>query len=346
MNFSIDIQSIDASVKSALQHKIDTKTKPLGALGRLEQLALQIGSIQQTLKPTLKYPHLLVFAADHGIAREGVSAYPQEVTYQMVLNFLSGGAAINVFAGQHGLELKIIDAGVNHDFGTAGQMVDAKVGLGTKSFLHEPAMSAEECERALKRGTEIAEDVLATGCNVMGFGEMGIGNTSSAAVIMHLLTGIELTDCIGRGTGVDTTGYGRKREVLELALKKNGRPTDPLDVLSIYGGFEIAMMCGAMMKAASKGAIVLVDGFIATSAFLVASKLQPTIREYAIFCHQSDEKGHRKILEHLDAAPLLQLSMRLGEGSGCAVAYPIVESAVKFLNEMASFESAGVSNKD
>ena len=331
--------------REQLTHKIDTKTKPLGALGFLEKLAFQIGEAQQTLHLILKKPTIIVFAGDHGIANAGVSAYPQAVTYQMVLNFLNGGAAINVFCKQHKIDLKIVDAGVNFDFPTHRKLINAKVGKGTKSFLTEKAMTNAELNQCLAHGKTIVQQVFEKGCNIIGFGEMGIGNTSSAAILMHLLTQIPLTQCVGRGTGLDDKQFLRKITILQNALDNQSVSSDPLSILATFGGFEIAQMCSAMMTAFERNMLIMIDGFIATSAFLVAYKLNPDIRRNAIFCHLSDEFGHKNLLNYLEVVPILQLNMRLGEGTGCAVAYPIIESAVHFLNDMASFESADVSNK-
>lgn len=333
------------TIRQQLQHKIDFKTKPLGALGRLEKLALQIGLVQNTLNPQLTKPTILVFAADHGIAREGVSAYPQEVTYQMVLNFLSGGAAINVFCRQNEIDLKVIDAGVNFDFEPDDRLVNAKIGYGTANFLNAPAMTSAQVTACFEAAANVVESVHQTGCNVIGFGEMGIGNTSSAAILMHLLTQIPLTQCVGRGTGLNDEQYFKKIKILQQAIDNQQVKDDPLSILSAFGGFEIAQICGAFLAAYERNMLILVDGFIATSAFLVAFKINPAILQNAIFCHLSDEFGHKNMLNYLGVEPLLQLSMRLGEGTGCAVAYPIVKSAVEFLNTMASFDSAGVSNK-
>ena len=362
------IAPLDAALASALQEKIDQKTKPLGALGQLELLALQIGLIQQTLAPSLNNPHLLVFAGDHGAARAGVSAFPQEVTWQMVENFLAGGAAINVFARQNGLALKVIDAGVAHDFGRGkwGQtpifvcskigvcphfppfFVDAKVAPGTANYIEQAAMSAAQCGEAMARGAALVRELAAAGCNVVGFGEMGIGNTASAALITHCLTGVPLAECVGRGTGLDDTGLARKRQLLESALARYraaGGGNDPLAVLAEFGGFEIAMMAGAMLAAAEARMLLLIDGFIVGSAVLVAAKLAPALTDYCVFCHRSAEPGHRAQLSELGAQPLLDLGLRLGEGTGAALAYPLVQAAVNFLNEMASFASAGVAEK-
>jgi nicotinate-nucleotide--dimethylbenzimidazole phosphoribosyltransferase len=331
-------------MKEQLQHKIDFKTKPLGALGMLEKIALQIGEIQNTLCPVLQNPTIVVFAGDHGVANEGLSAYPQEVTYQMVLNFLSGGAAINVFAKQHNIALKIVDAGVNHDFELHNGLVDAKVAKGTKSFLSAKAMTKEQLDECLLKGKEIVNSVVHSGCNVIGFGEMGIANTSAAAMLMSYCCNIAIENCVGRGTGINDTALENKIALLKKATDFHGEITDPMEILETFGGFEIAQMVGAMLEAFEKNMLILVDGFIASSAFLVAFKMKKEISKNAIFCHQSEEQGHQKMLEFMKAEPLLKLKMRLGEGTGCAVAYPIIQSAVNFLNEMASFESAGVTS--
>jgi nicotinate-nucleotide--dimethylbenzimidazole phosphoribosyltransferase len=330
----------------ALSAAINNKTKPLGSLGMLEALAAQIGLIQQTTAPQLRAPALIVFAGDHGIVAEGVSAYPQSVTWQMVENFLAQGAAINVFARQNGMALHIVDAGVNHDFGVRDGLVDRKVGPGTHNFAQQPAMSAEQCGTALEHGIALARSM--TG-NLLGFGEMGIGNTTSAAAIMHRLTGIPVASCVGAGTGLDAAGVAHKQAVIERAVAHHGgnaSVTSPLDVLATFGGYEIAMMVGAMLAAAERRMVLLIDGFIVTSALLVAARLQPAILDYCVFSHCSNEQGHRQMLAALDAKPLLQLGLRLGEGTGCALALPLLQAAVNFLNQMATFESAQVSEKN
>jgi len=343
----ISVPKLDDSLDSALHHKIDNKTKPLGSLGQIESLALQIGRIQQTLTPAFSHPHLLVFAGDHGAAKAGVSAFPQDVSWQMVENFLAGGAAINVFARHNGLALKIVDSGVAHDFGQRDALIDAKIDLGTRNYIVEPAMSAVQCETALARGAQIAHALADEGCNVLGFGEMGIGNTASASLITHALTGAPLVDCIGRGTGLDDAGLARKCDLLAQAVKRAALPakTDAVNVLCEFGGFEIVMMAGAMIGAAERGMTLLIDGFIVTSALLAASRLAPNIRDYCIFCHRSVEPGHLAQLADLKADPLIDLNLRLGEGTGAALAWPLVGAAAAFLNEMASFEAAGVSEK-
>jgi nicotinate-nucleotide--dimethylbenzimidazole phosphoribosyltransferase len=345
---AFSIPPLDSTLDAALQHKIDNKTKPLGSLGQLERLALQVGRIQRTLSPTLTQPHILVFAGDHGAAKAGVSAFPQEVTWQMVENFLSGGAGINVFARANGMALKVIDAGVAHDFGARSDLIDAKISpTGTRNYLTEPAMSAAECAAALAKGADIARALADAGCNVLGFGEMGIGNTASASLITHALTSAPLVDCVGRGTGLDDKGLARKRDLLAQAVYRAGLPADAdaATVLAEFGGFEIVMMAGAMLGAAERGMVLLIDGFIVTSALLAASRIAPTIRDYCIFCHRSAEPGHLAQLRDLQGDPLIDLGLRLGEGTGAALAWPVVRAAVAFLNEMASFESAGVTGQ-
>ncbi|MDP2152183.1 MAG: nicotinate-nucleotide--dimethylbenzimidazole phosphoribosyltransferase [Methylotenera sp.] len=342
-----NIQSLDQSLKAVLVDKINHKTKPLGALGQLESITLQLGLIQQTLAPQLSNPTLLVFAGDHGVVDAGVSPYPQAVTAQMVLNFLQGGAAINVFARQNNMQLRVIDAGVNYDFDANTDLIHAKVGAGTANFLQAPAMTAAQCQQALATGAALAKQEALAGCNVFGFGEMGIGNTSSASCLMSVLCGISIDECVGRGTGLDDAGLAQKLSVLRQAIDFHDISGESvLDVLATFGGYEIAMMAGAMLGAAEQHSVLLIDGFIATSALLVASQLQPNILQYCVFTHCSGEAGHRRLLAHLEATPLLDIGLRLGEGTGAALAYPLVQAAVNFINEMASFESAGVSTKD
>jgi nicotinate-nucleotide--dimethylbenzimidazole phosphoribosyltransferase len=332
----------DASLSKLLDANINNKSKPLGSLGILESLAKQVGLIQQSTHPELIKPTILVFAADHGIVAENVSAYPQSVTWQMVENFLAQGAAINVFARQNKCDLQIIDAGVNHDFGSLNDLIDRKVAAGTRNFAHEPAMTADECNSAIRHGMALVAEL---NSNVIGFGEMGIGNTTSAAAIMHKLTDTPVADCVGAGAGLTEGGILHKQRVIERAVAHHASVIDPIDVLSTFGGFEIAMMVGAMLKAAERRAVLLIDGFIVTSALIVAAQLQPSILDYCVFSHCSDENGHRHMLTYLNARPLLQLSLRLGEGTGCALALPLLQAAVNFMREMATFESAQVSEK-
>jgi len=333
------------NLQEKLIQKINLKTKPLGSLGILEDLALKIGLIQNTLTPELKNPSMIVFAGDHGITDEKVSPFPKEVTFQMVMNFLQGGAAINVFCKQNHICLKVVDAGVDFDFEPTLNLIQRKIARGTRNFIIEKAMTEKECSDALEEGRKIAQDEFNTNCNIIAFGEMGIGNTSSAAMLMHKFTKLPVEVCVGKGTGLDDKGVQHKIEVLNRASEKHNVQI-PFDVLQSYGGFEIAMMVGAMLQAAELGMIILVDGFIATSAVITAFHFNADVLKNCIFTHLSDERGHKLCLEYLKVEPVLQLRMRLGEGSGAAVAFPIVQAAVSFLNEMSSFEDAGVSNKD
>lgn len=331
---------VNDELDAALTAAIDNKTKPLGSLGRLESLARQLGLIQDTTAPRIDRPTILVFAGDHGIVAEGVSAYPQEVTWQMVENFLAGGAAINVFARQNDCAIQVIDAGVNHVFGERAGLVDRKVASGTRNFAIEPAMSTEECALAMERGMQLVRELPG---NVVGFGEMGIANTTAAAALMHKFTQIPLAECVGAGTGLPPAGIRHKQAVLEAAMQRHAHVNEPLAVLATFGGFEIAMMAGAMLQAAALRKVLLIDGFIVTSALLAAVRMQPAILDYCVFSHCSNEQGHRQMLEHLGARPLLQLDLRLGEGTGSALALPLLHAAVNFLAEMATFSSAQVS---
>ncbi|WP_227815631.1 nicotinate-nucleotide--dimethylbenzimidazole phosphoribosyltransferase [Nitrogeniibacter aestuarii] len=342
---NIPITPLDDTQVASLQHKIDTKTKPLGSLGRIETLAAQLGRIQQTDSPSLSRPHVVVFAGDHGAAKAGISAYPQDVTWQMVENFLAGGAAINVFARQAGVALRVVDAGVAHEFGKREGLINAKIGAGTANYLEAPAMSGADRDKAIAYGRQLAHTLAKAGCNAIGFGEMGIGNTASASLITHCIADIELPLVIGRGTGLDDAALDLKNALLAQAVRRGGRPSNPLDALAEYGGFEIAMMTGAIMGAAEKRMVILIDGFIVTAALLVAHALIPHITDYCVFAHRSGEPGHELQLMHLNAVPLLDLGLRLGEGTGAALAFPLLQAAVGFLVDMASFDSAGVSDK-
>ncbi|CAM2177108.1 Nicotinate-nucleotide--dimethylbenzimidazole phosphoribosyltransferase [Paraburkholderia sacchari] len=345
------VEPLDPSLRNALQHLIDTKTKPPGSLGRLEALARQLGLIQRTTRPSVERPVMIVFAGDHGIANEGVSPYPQAVTAQMVANFIAGGAAINAFSGVAGLELEIVDAGVATPLpplpplADISKLVSLPLARGTRNFAHEPAMTRDEAIAALAAGAARVRHHAALGTNVIGFGEMGIANTSSAACLMSRLCGVPIDECVGRGTGLDNAGLARKRNVLAAALARHPNAREPIDVLATFGGFEIAMMAGAFLEAARQRMAILVDGFIATSALLVADALAPHVREYCVFAHASNEAGHRRMLDHFGARELLALDLRLGEGTGAALAVPLLRAAVAFLNEMASFESAGVDER-
>jgi nicotinate-nucleotide--dimethylbenzimidazole phosphoribosyltransferase len=347
MSFVPQPQPLDRSLERALQHVIDTKTKPLGSLGRLETLALQIGLIQRTTAPRIERPALIVFAGDHGIAAEGVSPFPQEVTVQMVANFLAGGAAINALSRSVGMTLEVVDAGVATALPASPGLVDIAIRRGgTHNFAQSPAMTRDEALLAIERGAARVRHHAALGTTVIGFGEMGIANTSSAACLMNRLCDVPIDACVGRGTGLDDAGVAAKRAVLAKALAKYPVNADAIDTLATFGGFEIAMMTGAFLAAAEANLTILVDGFIASAALLVAQAIAPDVLDYCVFAHASDEAGHRRMLEHFHAAPLLQLDLRLGEGTGAALALPLLRAAVAFLNEMASFESAGVANKE
>jgi nicotinate-nucleotide--dimethylbenzimidazole phosphoribosyltransferase len=339
------------SLRNQIQDKIDYKTKPIGALGRLEEIALQVGMIQETQTPKITNPNLLVFAADHGIAATGlVNPYPQSVTAQMVLNFIHGGAAINVFCRQNKIGLKIIDAGVNYDFATAAHpdFINAKIKKGTANYLYGDAMDAESARTSIQKGEAIIKELVQQGCNCVGFGEMGIGNTSSASLIMSAILKCPLEECIGRGTGADDELLNTKIQTLKKAYQIHALQTyssNPIELLSKVGGFEIAMMVSAYLQAAKENMVIVVDGFISTAALLIAFEVEPKIIDNCIFAHTSGEKGHERMLAYLKAKPLLNLGLRLGEGTGAALAIPLIQSSVNFLNEMASFETAGVSNK-
>jgi nicotinate-nucleotide--dimethylbenzimidazole phosphoribosyltransferase len=337
-----------ASLDAELRHCIDFKTKPMGALGRLESLALQIGLVQKTTRIRLEQPQMVVFAADHGITDAKVSAYPQAVTVQMVLNMLAGGAAVNVFARQHGFTLTVVDAGVATPIPTAPvrtqhdpvRLLQRKIGFGTRNMARGPAMTMAQAISALHAGMDVIEHLPG---NVIAFGEMGIGNTSSAALLFSRLTDVPLKDTVGRGTGLNDEQLKHKLQVLMEVSRKHHAAKTALELLSAMGGFEIAMMAGAMIQAAHERRVILIDGFITGAAALVAQKLAPPVVDYMVFCHRSAELGHRLMLTHFNAQPLLDLDLRLGEGSGALLAWPLLQSASAFLNEMASFEAAGVS---
>lgn len=332
-----------------LRHKLDHKTKPQGSLGRIEELALQIGLILGTDSPRLEQPQLAVFAADHGLAAQGVSAYPGDVTAQMVLNFLAGGAAVSVLARQHGLALTVVDCGVRQEFAPQPGLLVRKQAAGTQDSSLGPAMSREQCEQAVANGQALVE---AWPGNALLLGEMGIGNTSAASLLLSRLTGHDLDDCVGAGTGLDDAGIVRKRAVLRRVLALHADAAAPLDALAAFGGFEIATMVGAVLQAAAQRRVIVVDGFISSAAVLLARALAPHVVQRCIFSHRSGEYGHALLLRHLGPAPdvparpLLQLELRLGEGSGAALAWPLLQSACALLGEMATFESAGVSTRD
>ncbi len=341
----LQTNSINTELDEQIRKKIDLKTKPPGALGTLEEIAFKVCRIQETLTPRLIKPTILVCAGDHGITQENVSPFPQEVTFQMVMNFLAGGAAINVFCRQHAINLLVADTGVNYDFEPHNQLLDYKIRKGTRNFATEAAMTLAECKTAMHNGAEIIKKLSIEGTNIIGFGEMGIGNTTAATALLCKYGKYPAKQASGAGTGLDSEGIQHKARVIDKALLLHQKVTDPIEILATFGGYEIATICGAILKAAELNMIILSDGFIATSALIAAHAINPVITDYCLFAHQSNEQGHQLMLKHLKAKPILNLNMRLGEGTGSAIAYPIVQSAVNFINEMSSFEDAGVSNK-
>lgn len=341
MTFALPVLTdlADAARARQLQSKLDHKTKPRGSLGQLETLALQLGLLLQTDSPTLQAPQLVVFAGDHGLAKHGVSAYPSEVTWQMVENFLTGGAAVSVLARQHGLALTVADCGVNHDFAPQPGLHTCKIAYGTADSLAQAAMSTDQCGQALSNGRTL---IKALPGNVLLLGEMGIGNTSAASLLLARLANLPLEQCTGAGTGLDAPALERKKQILQSVLTKHADANAPLQALAAFGGFEIATMVGAIFEASASNRVIVIDGFITSAAVLVASQLDPLVIQRCVFAHRSDERGHALLLTHLNARPLLDLQLRLGEGSGAALAWPLLVSACDLLNHMASFASAGV----
>ncbi|WP_075997166.1 nicotinate-nucleotide--dimethylbenzimidazole phosphoribosyltransferase [Salaquimonas pukyongi] len=340
------ISRLDETRRERIQSAIDNKTKPPGSLGRIEELALAIALCQQTETPSADPARLLIFAGDHGLTAEGVSAWPSKVTTQMVLNFLSGGAAANVFAKTNNVAITVADAGIIGDLPDHPDLVRAKIRKGTANALQEDALSLQEVDQALAFGARIAADAVQNGTKTVLLGEMGIGNTSSASLLAHAIAGIDLETLTGPGAGLDGDGVNRKLEILHKTAARRPGELEPRDALSAYGGLEIACMAGALIGAASAGGMVLVDGFIATAAALCALKARPEAAGYTVFSHRSKEPGHHAVLQALDATPLLDLDLRLGEGTGALLAFPLLRNACAMLNDMATFESAGVSGKE
>ena len=337
---SFKIETPDMILRPAIQAKIDNLNKPKGSLGRLEELAMQICLIQQTLSPALSHPCHLLLGGDHGIEREGVSVSPREVTWQQMINFTRGGGGVNMFCRQHGFKLRIVDVGVDYDLAHIPGIIDRKIGRGTKNFLYEPAMSEEEYDKAIAVGASLVDDCIEEGCKVLSIGEMGIGNTSPSSIWMHLFGNIPLEKCIGAGAGLDTPGIRHKYEVLSKAVERfKANPQDPL---RYFGGFEMIAAIGAMLRAAECHLVILVDGFIMTACALAAIRLYPASQDYMIFTHCGDESGHRMMLDIVEAKPLLNLGLRLGEGTGALCAYPLVDSAVRMINEMNNFDNAKI----
>ncbi|MBI1238629.1 MAG: nicotinate-nucleotide--dimethylbenzimidazole phosphoribosyltransferase [Alphaproteobacteria bacterium] len=336
----------DPALAAAIDKELSAKTMPPGALGRMTALAKQIGLVQGTVKPRAESAHLLLFAGDHGIVAEGVSAWPQAVTAAMVMNFANGGAAANVFARSVSASLRVIDAGVATPLPEHPAIIRAAVRAGTRNALHEDALTAEEIATALTKGAAFARGAIEEGAAIVALGEMGIGNTASAALLAHAIEGIPLDILAGPGAGLDEPGVAHKLSVLRHAAARRPAPLQPLDALAAFGGCEIAMMAGALLGAAHAGAIVLVDGFIASAAALAALRLVPGAERFCVFAHRSAEPGHTVILKALDAAPLFDLHMRLGEGTGALLAVPLIRAAAALLSEMATFDSAGVPERE
>lgn len=336
------IEKPDENLRPSIIDKINNLTKPKGSLGRLEEMALQIALIQQTLTPALHKPQNIIFAADHGIVDEGVSLSPKEVTWQQLSNFLHGGAGVNFLCRQHGFELKIVDAGVDYDLPYEKGIIDMKVRRSTRNYLYEAAMTKEEMKLCIERGAEVVRRCHEEGSNVLSFGEMGIGNTSSSSLWMTYFTGIPLEQCVGAGSGLNQQGIRHKYEVLKRSMENYNGDGSATDIIRYFGGLEMVMAVGAMLQAAELKMLILVDGFIMTNCMLAAMQLCPAVKDYAIFGHCGDESGHKLILEYIQAKPLINLGLRLGEGTGAICAYPLVDSAVRMINEMDNFAHASI----
>ena len=307
---------------------------------------MQICLIQQTLEPSLAHPCHLLLGGDHGIEREGVSVSPREVTWQQMINFARGGGGVNMFCRQHGFKLRIVDVGVDYDLSKVDGIINHKIARGTKNFLYEPAMSEEEFNKAIQIGSDLVDDCIAEGCRILSIGEMGIGNTSPSSIWMSIFGDIPLKDCIGAGAGLNNDGIRHKYEVLSKAVSRHQLYLSPLTShllpLRIFGGFEMIAAIGAMLRAAEQHLIILVDGFIMTACALAAIRLYPASQDYMIFTHCGDESGHKMMLDIINAKPLLHLGLRLGEGTGALCAFPIIDSAVRMMNEMNNFDNAKI----
>ncbi len=352
---SFHIERPDERLRPDIQDKIDNLNKPKGSLGVLENLAMQVCLIQQTLTPSLAHPCHLLLGGDHGIEREGVSVSPREVTWQQMINFTRGGGGVNMFCRQHGFKLRIVDVGVDYDLSIIPGIIDRKIARGTRNFLHEPAMTEEEFDKAIEVGASLVDDCIAErqrigdgtsemGCQVLCIGEMGIGNTSPSSIWMSLFCQIPLDECIGAGAGLDTVGIRHKREVLRRAVAHSDifYHTSDIYPLRYFGGFEMIAAIGAMLRAAEQHLVILIDGFIMTACALAACRLYPAAQSYMVFGHCGDESGHRRMLDAMDAKPLLSLGLRLGEGTGALCAFPILDSAVRMMNEMNNFDNGNI----
>lgn len=340
------IPPIDLKHERAARARLDRLTKPLGSLGRLEDLAARYAAMTACLEPVVSRKIVCTFVGDHGVAAEGVSAYPAEVTAQMVLNFARGGAGVNVLAGHVGAEVRVVDIGVACDLGVVPGIISRKVVRGTRNMVAGPAMSREEAIRTIEVGIAVAEEAIGDGADLIGTGDMGIGNTTPSSAITAVLTGRSVAAVTGRGTGVDDKGLTRKIDVIERAILVNEpQASDPLDVLAKVGGAEIGGIAGCILGAARHRVPVVLDGFISGAGALIAVGLQPRCRDYLVASHQSVEQGHRAVLDHLALDPLLDLNLRLGEGTGACLGMSLVEAAVKLFSQMATFDAAGVSTR-
>ncbi|MBN59610.1 MAG: nicotinate-nucleotide--dimethylbenzimidazole phosphoribosyltransferase [Oceanospirillaceae bacterium] len=338
------VSPVSHSRDAVIQQRIDMKTKPPGSLGRLESLAAQLAAITGVEKIRLHKPVMIVFAADHGIAEEGVSIAPAAVTQQMVKNFIDGGAAVNCFCQVASMSLYVVDAGILNAI-ESGRVINQRLGAGTDNIAKAPAMSRETAESGLTLGADVVRQRVAESSNVFAFGEMGIGNTSAASAVLAVILGRSVEETCGRGTGIDDDAFERKKSLIAAAFERHQAtqsPDDTINILASLGGFEIVQMTGAMLAAAEQQCVIMVDGFIASVAALAAVRIAPEARDYMVFCHHSEEQAHSLILEALDAEPLLDLGLRLGEGTGAALAYPLLQSAQSFYNYMASFDDAGI----
>lgn len=341
-----DIQKPDESLREAIVQKIDNLNKPKGSLGRLESLAMQMAMIQQTLSPTLRHPCHLLLGGDHGIEREGVSLSPRDVTWQQMINFTRGGGGVNMFCRQHGFDLKIVDMGVDYDLSAYPTIINRKIARGTDNFLYRPAMNESQFHQAIDTGAELVDECRRVGADIICIGEMGIANTSPSSIWMSMWGNIPLQECIGAGSGLNDEGIARKCAILQRAvdnfLAAGNDPDDPETVIRYFAGYEMAGAIGAMLRAAELKMAVMVDGFIMSACMLAASRLYPDVLRYAIFGHCGDEVGHRRMLALMDAQPLLSLNLRLGEGTGALCAFPIIDSAVRMINELNNFQNAQI----
>ncbi|QZE15869.1 nicotinate-nucleotide--dimethylbenzimidazole phosphoribosyltransferase [Halosquirtibacter laminarini] len=341
---NLNISPVSKEMANALREKLDQKAKPIRSLGKMEDIALRIGLIQNTLTPQLNKPTMFTVASDHHVCEEGVSPCPTKMTWQQCLNFLELGGGIGLFCKMYGFDLKVVDAGVDFDFAPHPRLINAKVRKGSRNILHEHAMTMKECMEAIENGRKMVRESAKEGVNVVGFGEMGIGNTTPASALLSIFTKTDIKDCVGPGSGLDSNGVSHKANVITQAFEKHGISEDPIENLARFGGLEIATICGGMLEAAAQKMVIITDGFITTSALLVASEIYKEVLDYAFFSHQSDEQGHCLMIDHMQGEPILNMSFRLGEGTGAACCYPIIKGSVTMLNEMTTFEEAQVFN--